>query len=337
MKRALAAAIVFASPVIAASPARAASSTFVVYLPATPVESASRIGEAVTELGAYLSRRVPGLDLEVRPFRKGDDAIAHLSAAGAEMSLLLAEGSFLLDVPSGFEIVPAYRVIRGGRETHRKLVVVASSSPSLRSLADLRGKTLSLAGGAGPGTVPFLGKVVLEGTVSPESWFGKLAVEVDEITAAANVLYGRADAALVSEDNPLVATHLGKELRALYTSPPLSLPVLAYRAGALSADQRAALEDAVDEVGRRPEGKKIVDGLRIEGFGRVKDGAGRLDRAGLLSLPGAEARAPEVAIASVRDLVLPPLPGPDAGKVPFLLGFTLPELPPASGGSVAAR
>jgi hypothetical protein len=90
-------------------------------------------------------------------------------------------------------------------------------------------------------------------------------------------------------------------------------------------------------VGRRPEGKKIVDGLRIEGFGRVKDGAGRLDRAGLLSLPGAEARVPEVAIASVRDLVLPPLPGPDAGKVPFLLGFTVPELPPASGGSVAAR
>jgi ABC-type phosphate/phosphonate transport system substrate-binding protein len=337
VKRLLRRAAVAIPLLIAAAPAHASSATFVVYLPASPVESASRIGEAVTELGTYLNERVRGLDLQVRPFRKGEDAAAHLQAAGSDVALVLAEGSFLLDVPSGLEVVPTFRLVRGGKETHRKVIVVASSNASLRSLADLRGKTFSLAGGAGPGVVHFLGKVVLEGTVSPESWFGKLTVESDELTAAANVLYGRADAALVSEDNPLVSTHLGKELRAVYTSQPLSLPVLAYRAGALGADQRAALEEALDGLARRAEGKKIVDGLRIEGFARIKDGPGRLDRASLLSLPGEEARAPEVALASLREMVLPALAAPEGNKLPFLLGFTVPELPLSGGGAAAAR
>jgi ABC-type phosphate/phosphonate transport system substrate-binding protein len=311
----------------AAASAGAAESTMLVYLPAAPVESASRLGEAVGDLGAYLSTRVPGLELTVRPFRKGEDAVAHLKAAGAEVALVLTEGSFLLEMPEGFGAVPAFRVVRGGKETQRKMVVVASSNADLKTLTDLRGRSLSLASSGSDTALRFVGRVVFDGTVTPQTWFGKVGAESDELTVTADVLYGRVDAALVSEDNPLLATHLGKDLRAVFTSQPLSLPVLAYRTGALRADQQAALDEALESLARRPGGKKILEGLRIDGFTRVREGSGRLDRAGLLSLPETEQREPEVATASVRDLGLPSLPGPDATKIPFLLGFTLPDLP----------
>jgi ABC-type phosphate/phosphonate transport system substrate-binding protein len=304
-----------------------AETTLLVYLPAAPVESATRLGEAVGDLGAYLSTRVPDLEVAVRPFRKGEDAADHLKASGREVGLVLTESAFLIEMPDGMNVVPAFRVTRGGKETQRKMVVVASANADLKSLTDLRGHSLSLASSGSEKALLYVGRVVFDGAVVPQAWFGKVSAESDELTVAADVLYGRVDAALVSEDNPLVAGRLGKELRAVFTSQPLSLPVLAYRAGALRADQQAALEDALESLARRPEGKKILEGLRIDGFARIRDGGGRLDRTALLSLPEPETRVPEIATVSARDLGLPPLPGPDATRMPFLLGFTVPELP----------
>jgi ABC-type phosphate/phosphonate transport system substrate-binding protein len=305
--------------------ASAAAGTMVVYLPSAPVESASRLGEAMGDLGDYLTRRVPGLSVTVRPFKRGEDATAYLQSSGADVSLVLCDSSFLLELPSGFAVVPSYRVVRGGKEVQRKLVVVAAASDA-QSLADLKGKSLSLAGMALDSR--YLGRVVFDGEMAPSTWFGSFVAEPDELASAADVAFGRADAALVSEDNPLVVSRLSaKQLRVVYTSPAVSLPVLAVRPGALPPGQMAALESALDALGRAPGEKKILDGLRMDGFARVKEGAGRYDRAGLLSLPGDERRQPEVVTANARDLGLAPLPGPQGGKVPFLLGFTLPELP----------
>jgi hypothetical protein len=333
MKRARAALALLA---VLAAPPLFADATLLVYLPAAPVESASRLGEAVSELGAYLSARVPGLALAVRPFRRGEDAAAYLKASSGDVALVLVESSFLLELPEGFAPVPAFRLVRAGKETHRKLVVVASANAELKTLTDLRGRSLTLASSGSETALRFVGRAVFDGAMAPQTWFGTIHAESDELTATADVLYGRSDAALVSEENPLLAANLNKELRTIFTSQPLSLPVLAYRTGALGADQQAALDDALEGLARRPEGKKILDGLRGDGFARIRDGAGRLDRAGLLTLPEAETRAPEVATAAARDLGLPPLPGPDPAKIPFLLGFTVPELP-VSAPETAAR
>jgi ABC-type phosphate/phosphonate transport system substrate-binding protein len=302
----------------------ASGASMVVYLPSAPVESASRIGEAVTNLGDYLNAHVPGLALTVRPFKRNEDAAAYLQASPAEVAFVLCDSAFLLDLPSGLAVVPSHRQTRAGKETQRKLVVVTAASPA-QSMADLKGKSLSLAATGGS---RYLERVVFDGELAPQSWFGSLVAEPDELAAAADVAFGRADAALVSEDNPLVVSRLSsKELRVLYTSAPISLPVLAFRTGALSATQQAALETALDGLGRRPADQKILDGLRIDGFTRIKDGSGRFDRAALLALPGDERRLPEIATASPRDFGLPALPSPQGGKVPFLLGFTLPDLP----------
>jgi hypothetical protein len=313
--------------VLAAATAGAAESSLVVWLPATPVESSARVGEAVTDLGAYLNRRVPGLKLTVRPFRRSEDAMTYLQASGRDVSLLLTESAFLMDLPADFSIVPGCRLVRGGKETHRKIVVAGAGDAHASSLVDLKGRSLSLAITGGEQTMRFLGRAVFEGEIAPETWFGKIVPETDELTATADVLYGRADAALVSEDNPLVVSRLGKDLKVVYTSPVLSLPVLVYRSAAVSAGDQAAIETALQALGATAEGKKILEGLRIDGFARIKEGTGRLERAGLLTLPTEERREPEIVVAGVRDLGLPDLPPAEPGKVPFLIGFTLPDLP----------
>jgi hypothetical protein len=322
--------------VVAARSAVAAETGLVVWLPATPVESAARVGEAVTALGDYIGRKVPGLSVTARPFRRSEDAMAHVQASGKETSLFLTEPSFLVDLPADIAVLPACRLVRGGKETQRKLVVVPVSSEAT-SLAGLKGKTLSLAVGGGDRAAGYLSRTLFDGEVSPDTWFGKRVPEPDEFAVTADVLFARADAALVSEDNPLLVSHLGKELKVVYTSPSQSLPVLAYRTGALSAAEQAALEAALVGLGGSAEDKKILEGLRVDGFARIKEGPGRLERAGLLTPPADERRAPEVATLAIKDLVLPALPPLEPAKVPFLIGLTVPELPMPSLETPKAR
>ncbi len=54
----------------------------VVHLPEAPIESMSRLAEGVTALATYLQGAVPDLTLEVKAFRKSDDAIQFLTTPG---------------------------------------------------------------------------------------------------------------------------------------------------------------------------------------------------------------------------------------------------------------
>ena len=69
----------------------------------------------------------------------------------------------------------------------------------------------------------------------------------DDLTAAANALYGRTDAALVSESNPLLAEH-ARDLRIIHTTAPQPLPVIAF--APMPAADRAALDDALRALPR---------------------------------------------------------------------------------------
>ena len=228
MKGVLCAALVLAAPA-------AAQDTFVVHLPSAPVEAAAHLAEAMTDLAAYLSEKVPGSTLEVRLFRRWSDADSYLEGHASSVALLLTEASFLLDRGAGSGFAPTHRLKREGRDTYRRLVVVRADAEDLGSLADLKGRSLTVVETAGASGPSFLERAVFEGVVAPLEWFGKLESEVDDFSAANKVLYGQTDSALISEHNPLVAGHLGRDLRAVYTSPPLSLPVLAVREGAFDA------------------------------------------------------------------------------------------------------
>ena len=93
-------AFVVACALLSAAIASAQERTMVVYLPSTPVESASRVAAGITQLAAYLSERT-GMRIEAKAFRRAEDAAAYVAGAPAELALVVAEQSFLLDLPQG--------------------------------------------------------------------------------------------------------------------------------------------------------------------------------------------------------------------------------------------
>jgi ABC-type phosphate/phosphonate transport system substrate-binding protein len=291
----------------------------VVFLPSTPTESASRAAAGITQLAAFLSER-SGLRIEAKAFRRAEDATAYLAGAPAEAALVIADQAFLLDLPQGFDVVPSFRFSRGGRDTSRRIVVVRNNDRAT-SLAGLRGRALATSIGAGRGSSAWMSRMVFGGEIDPPRWFSRIVREPDDFTAATNVMFGRVDAALVSDDNPLVAANLGKELREVYASRAVSLPVIAIRS-TLTDAQRTAIEQALASVQRAGDSQAILSGLAIDRLQRIPEG----ERAGLLRLPSAPMRALEVALPSVT-IDAPRLAPLAPDQLPYVLGVKLLDLP----------
>ncbi len=304
-----------------ASAARGEKRAMVVHLPEAPIESMSRLAEGVTALAEYIQGSVPDLTLDVKAFRKSDDAVQFLASQGEATALVVCDAAFLLDLPEGYEV--DHRFVRRGRETGRKMVIVKKGS-GLESLASLKGRSLTMTLGTSEPVMRFLAESVFRSEIDPKHWFGGIVQETDDFTAIAAVLYGRTDAALVAEDNPLLASHLEKDLASIYASPPLSLPVIAVRPGAFAPEQLASLASALDALASRAEAEPIRAVLAIDGFRRVEDGSRRA--ADLLAASSVR-RELEVAIPSVP---LPPLPAEfqplPPGAVPFVVGVELGEV-----------
>jgi hypothetical protein len=304
-----------------ASFAHAEKKAMVVHLPEAPIESMSRLAEGVTGLATYLQGAVPELTLEVKAFRKSDDAIQFLATSGDATALVVCDAAFLLELPEGYEA--AHRFVRRGRETAKKIVVVKKDS-GLDTLASLKGRSLTTTLGTTEPVMRFLAESIFRSEIDPRRWFSGIARETDDFTAIAAVLYGRTDAALVSEDNPLLANHLDKELSSIYASPPVSLPVLAVHQGAFAPAQLAALAAAVDGLGSRAETEPIRSVLSIDGFRLIPDGSRRA--ADLLGSASVR-RELEIALPVMPLPALPvelqPLP---AGAVPFVVGVELSEI-----------
>ncbi|HEV7921385.1 MAG TPA: tetratricopeptide repeat protein [Thermoanaerobaculia bacterium] len=207
--------------------------TVIVFLPDLPTESDKRLAEAVRGMLASLPVR-----LQVELFRRADDARSFFAANRERVGMVIANR----ELTEAVDVTPRFQLTRGGSRTYRRVVVVPLRSP-VRSPDDLRGRTVSavdLLRDAGAGTV----------------------VRVpDDLTAAANVLFGKTDAAVVAEANPLVAQHAG-ELRAVATLPAAQLPVVAY--APLTAGDRTALDNALPRA--RLLGYSLV---RIEAEPRV--------------------------------------------------------------------
>lgn len=304
-----------------------AQRTMLVHLPDAPMEESNQLAEAVTALGQLLNEAVAGLDLEVKLFRRWQDAHAYLEDNLASVSVVLCDAPFLLDLPPGASFEPSHR-FRSSGETLRRVVVVKASRQELQDLGDLEGRTLSVVETTGPSLLAFVERGVFQGEVQVGQWFGALTRTEDDFTAVANVLYDQTDAALVSEENPLLASHLGRDLRSVFHSPPLSRPVLALARGALTPGQRQAWSATLDRIQDQPGGGAILTALKLDGLAPVPAGDAPLERAGLLELPPLPRKAMEVAaprLATLR-LTLPQLPG--AEELLFSLTLELPEPPP---------
>jgi tetratricopeptide (TPR) repeat protein len=212
--------------------------TVVVFLPDTPAETEKKLAEAATAIVGSLAS-ASSLPLKTELFRRAADARAFIVANRDRIGVVIANPEFI-----SHDFAPRFGFSREGHTTYvRKLIVPASSSA--KSLSDLRGKTISGSEALGDDGVNVTTRVA------------------DDLTAAANALYGRTDAALVSESNPLLAEH-SRDLRVVHTTAPQPLPVIAF--APMPAADRTALDDALRALPRPP-----LAPLQFSGIVRINE------------------------------------------------------------------
>jgi tetratricopeptide (TPR) repeat protein len=191
--------------------------TVVVFLPDAPADD-KRIAEAMSAMISQAAA-ASGVALENELFRRADDARSFVAANRERVGIVVANTEFIGEL-NGF--TPKFQFVREGSRSYRRVIVVPAAS-SIRSLADLRGKSVS----------------VVEGLRDATTGTGANAVGVpDDLIAAANALYGKTDAAVVSEANPLLAQNASR-LRIIHTTGAYGLPVVAF--GAMPSADREAL------------------------------------------------------------------------------------------------
>jgi tetratricopeptide (TPR) repeat protein len=210
--------------------------TVVIFLPDTPAENEKKLAEGATAIVNSLAA-ASSLPLKAELFRRAEDARAFIGTNGENVGVIIANPEFIAR-----EFAPRYAFSHDGRTTYRRVVVVPTRSRA-KSLADLRGKTISGVDALGDDGV------------------GITAPVADDLTALANALYGRTDAALVSESNPLLARH-GKDLRVVHSTSPQPMPVAAF--APMPATERAALDDAFRSLAH-----SALAPLQISGVTRI--------------------------------------------------------------------
>ncbi len=113
---------------------------------------------------------------------------------------------------------------------------------------------------------------------------------------------------------------VGRELRSIFESPELSLPVLSVREGAFDPAGRDALARAIEDLAGDDQGRRVLIGLGIEGFQPLSGEA--LARE-------SRRRVKAMAIASASGVAVPleapPLPPPEL--LSFVLAVEMPEIP----------
>jgi hypothetical protein len=196
--------------------------TIVVFLPDTPAETEKKLAEAATSIVGSLAA-ASSLPLKTELFRRADDARAFIAANRDRIGVIIANPEFI-----SRDFAPRFAFSRDGHTTYVRKVIVPARS-SAKSLADLRGKTISASEALGDDAVGVTTRVA------------------DDLVAAANALYGRTDAALVSESNPLLAEH-ARDLRVIHTTASQPLPVIAF--APMPATDRAALDNALRALPR---------------------------------------------------------------------------------------
>jgi tetratricopeptide (TPR) repeat protein len=210
--------------------------TVVVFLPDAPAMTEKKLAEAAVSI-VDLVAASSSLPLQTELFRRAEDARAFIVAHRDQIGLVIANPEFI-----GREFAPRYSFTHQGTTTYERKVVVPVRS-RVKTMADLRGKMIS-------------GVDALS-----DEGVGVTSHVADDLTALANALYGRTDAALVSEWNPLLAEH-AQELRVVHTTSPRPLPVIAF--APMPPADRAALDDAFRSLPRA-----ALTPLRFSGVVRI--------------------------------------------------------------------
>ena len=149
---------------------------------------------------------------------------------------------------------------------HYSLVV---KDPALKTLADLKGKKVSSNHFASP---KYISKVAFDGKTDVEKDF-----VIVKATAPSKPLKdvgaGRADAALIDDEQLAAMKEIAPDLKVIWTSPALPpTPVVAFTKNASPAD-KTAFEKALPKLCSSGKGKEVCESMFIDTFAPVDKNA----------------------------------------------------------------
>lgn len=149
---------------------------------------------------------------------------------------------------------------------HYSLVV---KDPALKTLADLKGKKVSSNHFASP---KYVSKVGFDGKLDVEKDFVMMKAAAPS-KPLKDVEHGRADAALIDDEQLAQMKEIAPDLKVIWTSQALPpTPVVAFTKNATPAD-KAAFAKALPKLCSDPKGKDVCESMFIDTFAPVDKSA----------------------------------------------------------------
>ncbi len=146
---------------------------------------------------------------------------------------------------------------------------LVAKDPALKTLADLKGKRVSTNHASSP---KYLDRVAFDGKVDVEKdW--TLTKTAQPSKPIKDVAAGRADAALIDDEQLAQMKEIAPDLKVIWTSPALPpTPVVAFMKNSTPAD-RAAFAKALPKLCDDAKGKPVCESMFIDKFAPVDKAA----------------------------------------------------------------
>jgi ABC-type phosphate/phosphonate transport system substrate-binding protein len=146
---------------------------------------------------------------------------------------------------------------------------LVAKDPAIKAPADLKGKKVSTNHASSP---KYLDRVAFDGKVDVEKdW--TLQKTAQPSKPIKDVAAGRADAALIDDEQLAQMKELAPDLKVIWTSPALpATPVVAFTKNATPAD-KAAFAKALPKLCADAKGKPVCESMFIDSFAPVDKAA----------------------------------------------------------------
>jgi ABC-type phosphate/phosphonate transport system substrate-binding protein len=190
--------------------------------------------------------------------------------AGEQPELIILESWNYLELKNPGWLEPVFLTSDHGQVAKRFLLL--TGDPGLKSLADLRGRSLNVFLVANTQLGPHWLQVLLQERKlgPPEAFFGLMEKQTEPMRAVLPVFFGNRDAVLIDSAKLDLMAELNpqlKRLKVLESSEPLvSTVICAGKSGWSSAAFRKDLFESLATLHLSPAGQQILDIFRIKGL-----------------------------------------------------------------------
>lgn len=233
------------------------------------VTTAEEAQPYIDGFGGYLAQKLGWQDgtWEVKfenQRQDGNKALKEWAPSFAALSL-----GIFLEQEGAQKLAPLVLARVNGKTTNKYYVLVAKGSA--KNLVDLKGKTLA---GSVLDDASFLNKVIFSGKLEAATHF-ILKQTKRPLRAIRKVARGKLDAALVDDIQfqSLKGLPLFEKLSVIYESAEVPNLGMVYVKGRAGDDDVKKFADALVDMCRDIEGKKMCETFAVEGFERVPAGA----------------------------------------------------------------